>query len=310
MKIVILDGYTTNPGDLSWDALAALGELVVYDRTPVELAAQRMTGFDAVYTNKVPMTAELMDKCPHLKFIGVLATGYNIIDTAAARARGITVCNVPAYSTLSVAQITFALILELTNAVGVHSAAVKAGEWQKIKDFCFWITPVTELAEKTIGLLGYGAIGKAVAAAARAFGMKVLFNTPSMREGAVSLDELLEKSDIVSLHCPLTPENKKMFNAEKFAKMKKGAFFINTARGGLVDEEALADALNSGHLGGAGLDVMDSEPPKAGNPLLSAKNIVITPHIGWASKEARQRLIDVSVNNLKAFLSGQPINRV
>lgn len=308
IKIVILDGNAANPGDVSWEKIAELGKLTVYPRTPRELVVERIGDADAVFTNKVSMTDEVFSACPSLKFVGVLATGYNIVDTVAAKAHGVTVCNVPAYSTMSVAQLTFALLLELTMHVGKHSDDVKRGGWAHCADFCYWLSPLTELCGKTIGLVGYGSIGKAVARIAEAFGMNVLYTTGSGK--GVPLDELLAKSDVVSLHCPLTATNKGMFNETTFAKMKDGAFFINTARGALVDEPALLSALESGKLSGAGLDVLTTEPPTAEKPFYMTEKIVLTPHIAWATREARLRLLDVAAQNLNKFLQGTPQNTV
>ncbi|MBE6036050.1 MAG: D-2-hydroxyacid dehydrogenase [Clostridiales bacterium] len=317
MKIVILDGYGANPGDLSWEGLEALGELIVYDRTPRELVAERMAGAEAVFTNKSLIDDVAMAACPDLKFIGVLATGYNVVDTAAARKRGIAVCNVPAYSTPDVVQMTMALLLEICLHVGHHSDEVHKGRWQNNADFCFWDTPLIEISGKTLGIIGYGTIGKAVARVAAAFGMKVLVTG---RPGkaveaeacctAVTLEELLAQSDVVSLHCPLTADNQGLICKETIAKMKDGAILLNTGRGPLLNEQDVADALNSGKLYAAGVDVVSAEPIKAENPLLQAKNCIITPHIAWATEEARKRLLAVSVSNLEAFLAGKPVNVV
>ena len=318
MKIVILDGYTINPGDLSWDGLRALGELTIYDRTEktLEETVRRIGDADAVFTSKVPITEEILEKCPDLKFIGVLATGYNVIDCKAAAKRDIPVCNVPAYSTPAVAQTVFALLLELCVRTGEHSGAVHGGAWTACKDFCFWNAPITELDKKTMGIIGFGSIGKAVGRIAKAFGMNVLATgSRPTEEGKaiadyVDLDTLLAQSDIITLHCPLFPETEHIINKETIAKMKDGAIVLNTGRGPLVDSEALADALHSGKLAGAGVDVLPQEPPAADEPLLHAPNCVITPHLAWASLEARGRLIDITVNNLKQFMAGTPINKV
>ncbi len=312
MRIVILDAFASNPGDVSWAELEQFGELTVYDRTAPEETLDRIADADIVLLNKAPLRAEVLRQCPKLKLISVLATGYNIVDIAAARELGITVCNVPGYSTGAVAQMTFALLLELTQHVGLHSAAVHAGQWQNSPDFCFWNAPLTELAGKTMGLIGYGAIGQAVATIAKAFGMELLVTsrTPKNIDGFVNLQELLERSDIVSLHCPQTTENLHMLNAETIAQMKDGALLINTARGGLVDEQAVADALVSGKLGGYAADVVSKEPICASNPLLTAPNCVLSPHVAWAPKETRLRLHSITAENIRKYLAGQPQNVV
>lgn len=318
MKIVILDGYTINPGDLSWDGLNELGEVTVYDRTEKTLAATvaRIGDAEAVFTSKVPITEEVLSQCPNLRFIGVLATGYNVIDTAAAKRRNIPVCNVPAYSTDAVAQTTFALLLELCVRVGHHTAAVKEGRWCSCADFCFCDFPIKELAGKTMGIIGFGNIGKAVGRIAKAFGMDVLAaGSRETEEGRAigtytDLDTLLAKSDVISLHCPLFPETEKIINQDTIAKMKDGVLILNTSRGPLIDEAALAEALQSGKVGGAGVDVLSQEPPAADNPLLTAPNCYITPHLAWASTEARARLIDITVDNLRQFINGTPVNTV
>lgn len=317
MKIVILDAATANPGDLSWEGFRAIGELTVYDRTPAELITERVGNADIVYTNKTPLTAETLKKLPSVKFIGVLATGYNVVDTQAARKLGISVANIPTYGTSAVAQFTFALLLEICHHVGAHSDAVHSGRWSSNQDFCFWDYPLIELFGKTMGLIGFGRIGQAVADIAVAMGLNVLAydkypdrSKETDRVRFADLDELYANSDIISLHCPLTPENTGMIGAEAIAKMKKGVFIINTARGPLINESDLAGALASGHVGFAAVDVVSAEPINANNPLLSAKNCIITPHIAWAAKEARVRLIDVAVENLRAFADGKPINIV
>ena len=310
MKIVILDGFASNPGDLSWEEMAAQGELTVYDRTTAQEAAERIGDAEIVFLNKTPISAETLAKCPKVKMIGILATGYNIVDTAACKARGIAVCNVPGYSTMAVAQMTFALLLEMCQQVGQHSRAVFAGQWQNNADFCFWNTPLTELSGKTFGIVGYGAIGKAVGEIAKAFGMELLVTARREKEGHVSLQELLRRSDIVSLHCPQTAENLKMINAQTLAMMKPGAILLNTARGGLIDEEAVAEALKTGHLAWYGADVVSREPIAADNPLLRAPNCYLTPHIAWAPTQTRQRLHQIAAENLKAFLAGKPQNVV
>lgn len=315
MKIVILDAYAANPGDLSWDEFAALGELTVYDRTAQEYAAARIGDAEVVFINKVRLTDDIFAACPNLKLVSILATGYNIVDLAAAKRRGITVCNVPGYSTRAVVQMTFALLLEICQQVGLHSGAVHTGRWQTCPDFCFWDRPLIELDGKAIGIVGYGAIGSAVGTVAQALGMKLLVTARHEKpvpEGArfVSLPELLAQSDVVSLHCPQTAENARMIDAGALAQMKDGAILINTARGGLLDEQAVADALRSGKLLAAGMDVVSAEPIRADNPLLTAPNCFLTPHIAWAPLETRRRLQAISAENLRAFLAGKPQNVV
>lgn len=315
MKIVILDAYAANPGDLSWDEFAALGELTVYDRTAQEDAAARIGDAEVVFINKVRLTDEIFAACPNLKLVSILATGYNIVDLAAAKRRGITVCNVPGYSTRAVVQMTFALLLEICQQVGLHSGAVHTGRWQTCPDFCFWDRPLIELDGKTMGIVGYGAIGSAVGTVAQALGMKLLVTARHEKpvpEGArfVSLPELLAQSDVVSLHCPQTAENARMIDAGALAQMKDGAILLNTARGGLLDEQAVADALRSGKLLAAGMDVVSAEPIRADNPLLTAPNCFLTPHIAWAPLETRRRLQTISAENLRAFLAGKPQNVV
>ena len=315
MKIVILDAYAANPGDLSWDEFAALGDLTVYDRTAQEDAAARIGDAEVVFINKVRLTDEIFAACPNLKLVSILATGYNIVDLAAAKRRGITVCNVPGYSTRAVVQMTFALLLEICQQVGLHSGAVHTGRWQTCPDFCFWDRPLIELDGKTMGIVGYGAIGSAVGTVAQALGMKLLVTARHEKpvpEGArfVSLPELLAQSDVVSLHCPQTAENARMIDAGALAQMKDGAILINTARGGLLDEQAVAGALRSGKLLAAGMDVVSAEPIRADNPLLTAPNCFLTPHIAWAPLETRRRLQAISAENLRAFLAGKPQNVV
>lgn len=318
MKIVILDGYTANPGDLSWSGMEELGELTVYERTAAELTARRMQGAEVVFTNKTVISDEIMALCPKLKFIGVLATGVNIVDLKAAKERNIVVSNVPAYSTDSVAQLTIALLLELAHHVGAHSDAVLRGDWSRSADFCFWNYPLIELAGKTMGIVGFGKIGQTTARIARALGMRVAaFGHHGIRreyltEGieSVTLEELYERSDVISLHCPLTDESRGMINSEAIKKMKDGVLLINTARGPLICEEDLKAALNSGKVGGAAVDVVETEPIRKDSPLMQAKNIIITPHIAWAPKEARERLLDISVENLRAYIKGSPIHVV
>lgn len=315
MKIVILDAYAANPGDLSWDEFAALGDLTVYDRTAQEDAAARIGDAEVVFINKVRLTDDIFAACPNLKLVSILATGYNIVDLAAAKRRGITVCNVPGYSTRAVVQMTFALLLEICQQVGLHSGAVHTGRWQTCPDFCFWDRPLIELDGKTMGIVGYGAIGSAVGTVAQALGMKLLVTARHEKpvpEGArfVSLPELLAQSDVVSLHCPQTAENARMIDAGALAQMKDGAILLNTARGGLLDEQAVADALRSGKLLAAGMDVVSAEPIRADNPLLTAPNCFLTPHIAWAPLETRRRLQTISAENLRAFLEGKPQNVV
>ena len=315
MKIVILDAYAANSGDLSWDEFAALGDLTVYDRTAQEDAAARIGDAEVVFINKVRLTDEIFAACPNLKLVSILATGYNIVDLAAAKRRGITVCNVPGYSTRAVVQMTFALLLEICQQVGLHSGAVHTGRWQTCPDFCFWDRPLIELDGKTMGIVGYGAIGSAVGTVAQALGMKLLVTARHEKpvpEGArfVSLPELLAQSDVVSLHCPQTAENARMIDAGALAQMKDGAILLNTARGGLLDEQAVADALRSGKLLAAGMDVVSAEPIRADNPLLTAPNCFLTPHIAWAPLETRRRLQAISAENLRAFLAGKPQNVV
>ncbi|MDR0396041.1 MAG: D-2-hydroxyacid dehydrogenase [Oscillospiraceae bacterium] len=311
MKIVVLDGYTENPGDLSWGALETLGELTVYDRTPAGQAAERIVGADAVYTNKTPITAADMDAAPSVRFIGVLATGYNIVDTDAAKARGIPVCNVPTYGTAAVAQFTFALLLELCHHAAHHAAEVQRGQWRARGDFCFWDYPLVELQDKTMGIIGYGRIGQAVGRIAKAFGMRVLaYDAYVSCEESAELDELLSQSDVISLHCPLTPDTRHIINAGSIAKMKPGVMIVNDSRGPLIDESALREALIDGRVYAAAVDVVSKEPIEINNPLFGLPNCIITPHIAWAPKESRQRLMDVAVDNLRKFIEGRPQNVV
>ena len=316
MKIVILESHAVNPGDLSWDAVSAFGDVSIYERTPPSLAAERIGDAEIVLINKTPITAQLLDACPSVKLICVQATGYNVVDCDAAKARGVLVCNVPSYGTDAVAQFTFSLLLELCNRVGHHDQLVHNGEWTKCPEFCFWDTPQMELAGKTIGIIGFGNIGRAVGKIANAFKMKVLaYNRSRHPEGAaigeyVNLDTLLRESDIVSLHCPLSAENTGMINAQTIAKMKDGAILLNTARGPLIDEAALKEALISGKIRGAAMDVVSQEPIKADNPLLTAPNCIITPHMAWAPIESRQRIIDCTIRSIQGYLSGNPVNTV
>lgn len=310
MKIVILDGHTVVGDEMNFDRIKAFGDLTVYDRTPNELAAERIGDAEIVFTNKTVIGKEVLDNCKNLKLISVFATGYNVIDVDYAKEKGVVVCNVPAYSTDSVAQLTFAFILEIANRVGEHNQAVHSGAWQNSKDFCFWTRPLAELAGKTLGIVGYGNIGKRVAEIAKAFKMNVLVTNRTPFEGSVTLDEVLERSDFVSLHCPMNKQSAKMINKTTLEKMKPTAYLINTSRGGLVDEDALAEALRCCKIAGAAVDVVSEEPIKADNPLLQAENCFITPHIAWAPLEARKRLMDVSVKNLEGFLTGNIINQV
>lgn len=318
MKLVILDGYTENPGDLSWEWIEDLGcELTVYDSTPPQLIVERGQDADIIVTNKCVFTKEIIDQLPKLKYIQVIATGYNVIDCVAAKEKGITVCNIPSYSTNGVAQLVFSLLLELTQQVAVHNESVKSGEWVNSEHFCYQKTYLTEIANKTMGIIGFGKIGQAVAQIANAFNMKVIAYAPRPKEYTgfgevefVSLDELIKTSDVITLHCPLTAETDKLVNSEFLSKCKKSVYIINTARGGVVDEEALADALNNNRIAGYGADVLLTEPPKPNNPLLTSANSFITPHIAWANIESRTRLMNIFKDNLKAFLEGKPINKV
>ena len=317
MKIVSLDGQALNPGDLSWSCFEEFGEITVYPRTATtKEVIQRLQGADIVLLNKVPLTGEIMAACPDLKLICVLATGYNVVDCDAAARRGIPVCNVPAYSTNSVAQFTFSLLLELCNRVGHHNDAVHAGRWSSCPNFCFWDTPQMELAGKTMGIIGFGRIGQAVGRIAQAFGMEVLaYNRSRCAAGEAiatytELEDLLTRSDIVSLHLPLTAENTGMVNDEFLSKMKDGAILLNTARGGLIDEAALKRALASGKLRGAAADVAAEEPIPADSPLLTAPNMIITPHMAWAPLETRQRILDITVDSIRSWLAGTPKNQV
>lgn len=322
MKIVILDGYTENPGDLSWNGFEALGEVTVYDRTNEDQIAERIGRAEAVLTNKTPITAGTMEECRNLKYIGVLATGYNVVDITAAKQKGITVTNVPAYSTDSVAQHTMALILELSNHVGAHQDSVQEGEWVRSRDFCYWKHPIIELAGKTLGIVGYGSIGRRTAEVAEAFGMNILVASghlplgdrpgelPGRTVRVVELEELLRCSDFISLHCPLTEKNKYMINRDTLKMMKKSAYLVNTARGPLICESDLRKAVLNGTIAGAAVDVAEIEPMKEDSPLLGVENILVTPHIAWASKEARGRLMETAVDNLKQYMAGTPVHVV
>lgn len=314
MKIVILDGYAANPGDLSWDAIAVQGDLTVYDRTAPADVVQRIGDAEVIYTNKTVISRDVIAACPNLKLICVLATGYNVVDVAYARERGITVCNVPAYSTDDVAQMVFALLLEICHHVGHHSKTVHDGKWASNPDFCYWDYAPMALYGKTMGIVGFGQIGQATAKLAQAFGMKVLVHSrtprPELGYEFVDLNTLLRSSHVVSLHCPLFPETEKLIRKETIAKMKDGAILINTGRGPLIDEDDVAEALGSGKLYAAGVDVVSAEPIRRDNPLLTAPNCFITPHIAWATLDARTRLLAVSAENLRQFVNGTPQNVV
>ena len=316
MKIIVLDGYGLNPGDLNWEGFETLGELTVYDRTLPSELMERAAGAEVLITNKTLITAENMADLPELKYIGVLATGYNVVDIDAAKDRGILVTNIPAYSTASVAQMVFAHILNITQRVGYYADENKQGRWTKNADFCYWDTQLVELQGKKMGIVGFGNIGQATAGIAQAFGMEVCvysskpqFVLPSGIK-KMDLDELFMECDVISLHCPLTPDTKEMVNADRLSKMKSNAILINTGRGPLINEQDLADALNEGRIAAAGLDVLSVEPSVEGNPLLTARNCFITPHIAWATLEARTRLMEIAVHNLKSYLNGQIINNV
>lgn len=317
MKIVVLDGYTLNPGDLTWDGLKKLGDVTLYDRTPAGKVLERAQGAAVLLSNKTPLGGDVISKLPELRYIGVLATGYNVIDIEAAKKSGITVTNAPGYGTDSVVQMTFALLLELVLRVQRHSDTVREGKWARSADFCYWDYPLVELAGKTIGIIGFGNIGRKVGDVATAFGMNVIGNARTRTDQShrknfrwADIPELLEQSDVVSIHCPLFPETKGLINQENLKRMKHSAYLLNTSRGPIVVDKDLADALNNGIIAGAGIDVLSTEPPEKDNPLYSARNCLITPHISWATKEARGRLMDIVVNNLSAFISGNPVNVV
>lgn len=317
LKIVILDGYTVNPGDLSWIELEKKGQLLVYDRTPENQVAQRIGDAEIVFTNKAVISRESIFKCPNIKFIGVLATGYNIVDVAAAKEKGIPVCNIPTYGTYAVAQHAIALLLEICHHIGAHSESVKAGDWIKSSDWCYWNYPLIELKDKNLGIIGLGRIGSQTAKIAQALGMKVLAVANTKKSEPVSdmlkyvtLDEVFELSDVIALHCPLTPSTKGIICADSISKMKDGVIIINNSRGSLIVEQDLADALNSGKVAAAGLDVLEEEPMSPNCPLLTAKNCIITPHISWAAKEPRIRIIEMALHNLEMFLKGTPVNIV
>jgi len=316
MNIVVLDGFTLNPGDLRWDALKALGNCTIHDRTPDTEIVPRARPAEIVLTNKTPLTRETIAQLPSLRYVGVLATGHNIVDSAAARERGIPVTNVPSYGTMSVVQVVFAHLLNLTHRMAHHTDAVRTGRWSASVDFSFWDFPLLELSGKTMGIVGLGRIGTAVAHVAHAFGMDVIAYdrspSPSLPPfvRSVTLEEVFSKSDVLTLHCPLTPETHRLVNKERLGLMKPTAFLINTSRGAVVDETALFEALQHGALAGAGLDVMDKEPPPSGHPLLSTPNCYVTPHFAWASTDARRRLLDEVVENVRGFLEGHPRNVV
>jgi len=317
MKIVVLDGYTLNPGDLSWEGFEKLGEVIVYDRTSESEVSLRIGNAEIVLANKVPITRETIEAAPNLKYIGVLATGYNVIDIDAAKEKGIIVNNIPTYGTASVAQFAIAMLLEICHHIGHHSNTVYEGNWESNPDWCFWDYPLIELADKTMGIIGFGRIGQSTAKIAIALGMNILaydaHKNPELENENcryVELDELLANSDVIALHCPLFPSTQGIINKDTIAKMKDGVIILNNSRGPLIVEEDLRDALNSGKVYAAGVDVVSTEPIQGDNPLLQAKNCFITPHISWAPKESRQRLMDIAVNNFKAFLDGNPINVV
>lgn len=317
MKIAVLDGYALNPGDLSWERLRAFGDLTVYDRSPPDTVLERARDAEVLLTNKTSLPGSVLHQLPKLRYIGVLATGFNIVDVNAARSLGIAVTNIPSYGTFSVAQFTFALLLELCNRVGLHGDAVKAGEWSKSDDWCFTKSPQKELAGKAFGVVGFGRIGRQATSIAKAFGMKVIaVSSPSMGNGRqagvtfVTREELFSRSDVVSLHCPLNEKTNRMINSAALALMKPSALLVNTSRGGLIDEQSLAKSLNEDRLAGAALDVLSLEPPTSDNPLLHAKNCLVTPHVAWASFEARSRLLKTAVTNLSEFLAGRAVNLV
>ncbi|MBR3928999.1 MAG: D-2-hydroxyacid dehydrogenase [Clostridia bacterium] len=309
MRIVVLDGFTANPGDLSWDEIYRLGETTVYDRTDAKDIVARAKDADAILLNKCPMKKQTMMQLGNLKYIGVLATGYNVVDTAYAKEAGIVVTNIPAYSTASVAQHVFALILEMASHVGVHSQRCLSGAWETSKDFCFWDHPLTELYGKTLGIIGNGAIGQAAGRIASAFGMNVISYSPS-KNAPETLEKIYQEADIISLNCPLKEDNKEMISSSSISRMKKGVWIVNTARGGLVNEQDVKDALISGQIGGFAADVVSVEPIKHDNPLLTAPNVILTPHIAWAPLEARKRLIKIAAENLKSFIAGTIVNCV
>lgn len=317
MKLVVLDGYTLNPGDLNWEGIKKFGDLEVHDRTPENQIVERCQGAEIIFTNKTPLREPILSQLPDLKYIGVLATGYNVVDVDYAKSRGIAVANVPGYGTASVVQMTFALLLELCQHVQSHSDSVRQGDWAASPDFCYWNYPLIELEGKTIGIIGFGSIGQKVADIATAFGMNIIGFSRTRSDQShrknfkwAELNELLKESDVVSVHCPLFPETQGIINKDSLRMMKRTAFFLNTSRGPLMVDQDLADALNEGIIAGAGIDVLSVEPPSADNPLFKAKNCLITPHIAWATKEARSRLMGIAENNLSSFLNQKPINIV
>lgn len=320
MKIVVLDGYTLNPGDLDWSGLQALGPCRIYDRTSLQEeqeAIDRIKDAEIVITNKTPLTEHVFASCPAIKYVGVLATGYNVVDVKAAKKRGIPVTNIPTYGTASVGQFAIALLLEICHHIGHHNEAVHSGKWENHTDWCFWDYPLIELEGKTMGIVGYGRIGQTTGKVAQALGMNVLAYSPHKKESLesdslkyVELEELFCQADVIALHCPLFPETEGLINKDSISKMKDGVIILNNSRGQLIVEQDLADALNSGKVAAAGLDVVSTEPIQKNNPLLKAKNCIITPHISWAPRESRKRLMDIAVSNLKAFLEGTPVNVV
>lgn len=316
MKIVVLDGYTENPGDLSWSGFEAIGETIVYERTSEDKIVERISDAEVVILNKTPISRTTLDACPKIRFIGVLATGYNVVDTIAAKEKGIPVCNIPAYGTASVGQFAIGLLLEICHHIGAHSESVHNGEWENCADWCYWNYPLIELDGKTMGIIGFGRIGQATGRIAKALGMRVIaYDSHPSDDGRalaeyVDLDTLLSSSDVIALHCPLFPDTQGIINQKAIAKMKDGVIILNNSRGPLIVEKDLADALNSGKVAAAGLDVVSTEPIRRDNPLLKANNCIITPHISWAAKEPRQRIMDMAVENLKAFLADDPINVV
>ncbi|HQS50328.1 MAG TPA: D-2-hydroxyacid dehydrogenase, partial [Daejeonella sp.] len=314
MKLVVLDGYTLNPGDLNWEGIKKFGDLEVHDRTPESQIVERCQGAEIIFTNKTPLREAILSQLPDLKYIGVLATGYNVVDVDYAKTRGVVVANVPGYGTASVVQMTFALLLELCQHVQSHSDSVRQGDWAASPDFCYWNYPLIELEGKTIGIIGFGSIGQKVADIATAFGMNIIGFSRTRSDQShrknfkwAELNELLKESDVVSVHCPLFPETQGIINKDSLRLMKRTAFFLNTSRGPLMVDQDLADALNEGIIAGAGIDVLSVEPPSADNPLFKAKNCLITPHIAWATKEARSRLMGIAENNLSSFLNQKPI---
>lgn len=317
MKIVVLDGYTLNPGDLSWEGLEALGEVTVYDRTKESQIISRIGDAELVYTNKTPIGEEVFSACPQMKFLGVLATGFNVVDVESAKRHGVVVTNVPNYGSEAVSQFSIALLLELCHHVGAHSESVKLGDWARCQDFCYWNTHLIELMGKTMGIIGFGRIGQGTARIAQAFGMKILANKRDLSSivesemlKSADLETIYRESDVIMLHCPLTEETEGMINAKSIAKMKDGVMIVNSSRGPLIVEEDLADALHTGKVAGAAVDVVSIEPICKNNPLLEARNIIVTPHIAWAALESRQRLMDIAVENLQKFLAGTPVNVV